>query len=97
MRTYKDVKKGEKVTVVFNVGPAHPLHQKEIEAIVDFVGGYDGRQIHAHTVEEVHHPAEILGEIVTIQYFEETKDSKTETYSLRFPVLKHVYEGGRTV
>lgn len=43
------------------------------------------------------HPEEILGEIVTIQYFEETKDSKTETYSLRFPVLKHVYEGGRTV
>ena len=43
------------------------------------------------------HPEEILGEIVTIQYFEETKDSKTETYSLRFPVLKHVYEGGRNV
>ena len=43
------------------------------------------------------HPEEIIGEIVTIQYFEETKDSKTETFSLRFPVLKHVYEGGRTV
>lgn len=43
------------------------------------------------------HPEEILGEIVTIQYFEETKDSKTETYSLRFPVLKYVYEGGRNV
>jgi DNA ligase-1 len=43
------------------------------------------------------HPEEILGEIVTIQYFEETKDSKTETYSLRFPVLKHVYENGRDV
>lgn len=43
------------------------------------------------------HPEEILGEIVTIQYFEETKDSKTETYSLRFPVLKYVYENGRNV
>ena len=43
------------------------------------------------------HPEEILGETVTIQYFEETKDSKTETYSLRFPVLKHVYEDGRNV
>ena len=43
------------------------------------------------------HPEEILGEIVTIQYFEETKDSKTNTYSLRFPVLKHVYENGRDV
>lgn len=43
------------------------------------------------------HPEEILGETVTIQYFEETKDSKTEAYSLRFPVLKHVYENGRDV
>lgn len=43
------------------------------------------------------HPEEILGETVTIQYFEETKDSKTETYSLRFPVLKYVYENGRKV
>lgn len=43
------------------------------------------------------HPEEILGEIVTIQYFEETMDSKTGTYSLRFPVLKHVYENGREV
>lgn len=43
------------------------------------------------------HPEEILGETVTIQYFEETMDSKTGTYSLRFPVLKFVYEDGRTV
>jgi DNA ligase-1 len=43
------------------------------------------------------HPEEILGETVTIQYFEETKDSKTEAYSLRFPVLKYVYENGRDV
>lgn len=43
------------------------------------------------------HPEEILGETVTIQYFEETMDSKTGTYSLRFPVLKHVYENGRDV
>ena len=41
------------------------------------------------------HPEEILGETVTIQYFEETKDSKTCTYSLRFPVLKYVYENKR--
>lgn len=43
------------------------------------------------------HPEEILGETVTIQYFEETMDSKTKTYSLRFPVLKYVYENGREV
>lgn len=61
MKTYKDVKKGDKVTVVFSVGPAHPIYNKEVEAIIDFVGGYDGRQIHAHTVEEVHHPADPEG------------------------------------
>jgi DNA ligase-1 len=43
------------------------------------------------------HPEEIIGKTVTIQYFEETVDSKTGKPSLRFPVLKHVYENGRNV
>lgn len=43
------------------------------------------------------HPEEIIGKTVTIQYFEETKDSKTGKLSLRFPVLKHVYEEGRNI
>lgn len=64
MKTYKNVKKGDKVTVVFSVGPAHPIYNKEVEAIVDFVGGYDGRQIHAHTVKEVHHPVNPKGTLV---------------------------------
>lgn len=42
-------------------------------------------------------PNEIIGKTVTIQYFEETQDSKTNEYSLRFPVLKHVYDDGRNV
>lgn len=42
-------------------------------------------------------PEEIIGKIVTIQYFEETQDSKTKAYSLRFPVLKHVYDNGRNI
>ena len=41
------------------------------------------------------HPEEIIGKTITVQYFEETKDSKTGEYSLRFPVLKCVYENGR--
>lgn len=41
------------------------------------------------------HPEEIIGKTITVQYFEETKDSKTGEYSLRFPVLKYVYESGR--
>lgn len=41
------------------------------------------------------HPENIIGKQVTIQYFEETQDSKTKEYSLRFPVLKYVYEENR--
>lgn len=43
------------------------------------------------------HPEEIIGKTITVQYFEETQDSKTKAYSLRFPVLKYVYEDGRNV
>lgn len=43
------------------------------------------------------HPEEIVGKVVTIQYFEETVDSKTGRPSLRFPVLKHVFEDGRNI
>ncbi len=35
-----------------------------------------------------------MGKTVTIQYFEETKNSAGTT-SLRFPVVKHIYEAGR--
>jgi DNA ligase-1 len=42
-------------------------------------------------------PNEIIGKTITVQYFEETQDSKTGLHSLRFPVLKYVYEGERTV
>lgn len=40
-------------------------------------------------------PSQIVGKTITVQYFEETQDSKTKQYSLRFPVLKYVYEDGR--
>jgi DNA ligase-1 len=43
------------------------------------------------------HPEEIIGKTITVQYFEETQDSKTGEYSLRFPVLKYVYEDKRNV
>lgn len=42
-------------------------------------------------------PEEIIGKTITVQFFEETKDSKTGEYSLRFPVLKYVYDEGRTL
>lgn len=40
-------------------------------------------------------PSEILGKQITVQYFEETQNQHGE-HSLRFPVVKAVYETGRT-
>ena len=40
-------------------------------------------------------PDEILGKQITVQYFEETTN-KNGTHSLRFPVIKAVYENMRT-
>ena len=42
------------------------------------------------------HPEEIIGRIVTIKFFEETQD-QFGNWSLRFPVLKTVYEGERDI
>ena len=36
----------------------------------------------------------IVGKLITVQYFEETKNDKGGI-SLRFPTVKHIYDGGR--
>lgn len=41
-------------------------------------------------------PEELIGKVVTVQYFEESKN-QTGGLSLRFPVVKHIYEEGRNV
>lgn len=40
-------------------------------------------------------PNNIIGKTVTVQYFEETINKNDDSLSLRFPVLKYVYENGR--
>ena len=40
-------------------------------------------------------PKLIVGKTITVKYFEECKDSKTGKLSLRFPTLKHIYDGKR--
>ena len=40
------------------------------------------------------HPEEIVGKIVTIKFFEETQN-QDGSWSLRFPVLKAIYDGDR--
>lgn len=42
------------------------------------------------------HPEEIVGKTVTIKYFEETQN-QDGTWSLRFPVLKYVYQEDRDI
>lgn len=42
-------------------------------------------------------PQEIIGKTATIQYFEETVNKNDNSLSLRFPVLKFVYENKREV
>ena len=42
------------------------------------------------------HPDRIIGKTITVQYFEETLN-QDGCHSLRFPVVKHIYENGRTV
>lgn len=42
------------------------------------------------------HPEEIIGKTVTVQYFEETTD-QNGNHSLRFPVIKAIYENGRNI
>ena len=61
MKSLKNIKKGDVVKVIFSVGPKHPIYNKEVDAVIDFIGGYDGHQVHAHTVEPVHHPADPEG------------------------------------
>lgn len=41
-------------------------------------------------------PQKIIGKTVTVKYFEETKN-QDGSYSLRFPILKAVYDNGREV
>lgn len=42
-------------------------------------------------------PQDIIGKTITVQYFEETINKNNDLISLRFPVLKYVYEDGRNV
>jgi DNA ligase-1 len=41
-------------------------------------------------------PERIIGKTITVQYFEETLN-QDGCHSLRFPVVKHIYENGRNV
>lgn len=76
--------------------------QKEFDACTALIIEHKGNTVQvgsglskAQRLRWFDHPEEIVGKTITVQYFEETMDKKTEQYSLRFPVLKYVYENGR--
>ena len=86
-------------TATYNEGGA-----KEYPVVSALVITHKGNQVKVGSglskeqrIGWLQNPDEIIGKTVTIQYFEETQDSKTNEYSLRFPVLKHVYDDGRNV
>ena len=77
---------------------------KEYDAVSSIVISHKGNKVYVGSglskeqrIGWYEHPEEIIGKVVTIQYFEETRDKKTGAYSLRFPILKVVYEDGRYI
>lgn len=42
------------------------------------------------------HPEDIIGKMITVKYFEETKNQH-DGISLRFPTVKYIYEHGRSI
>ena len=86
-------------TATYNEGGA-----KEYPVVAALIITHKGNQVKVGSglskeqrIGWLQNPNEIIGKTVTVQYFEETQDSKTNAYSLRFPVLKYVYDNGRNV
>lgn len=51
--------------VIFHVGVAHPLYQKEVEAeIISENTGYDKKRTYARTIEKVYYPKDDKGLLV---------------------------------
>lgn len=55
--------------------------------------GFDQEERRMYNVPDFH-PDSLVGKTITVQYFEETLN-QDGCHSLRFPVIKHVYENGR--
>ena len=85
--------------VTYNEGGA-----KEYDAASSLVITHKGNKVYVGSglskeqrLRWFDHPEEVIGKTITVQYFEETRDKKTGEYSLRFPILKVVYDGDREV
>ena len=73
--------------VIFHVGVAHPLYNKIVDAYIHTeCGGYDGRRVHAETIEEVYYPEDPNG----IYVYDE--NGKFLRYKTR-PAKSEIWEG----
>ena len=83
----------------------HVVDGKEIESIVlsAVIIEHKGNKVNvgsgfsfAQRQLYVQQPEDIIGKTITVQYFEESQNQDGE-FSLRFPVVKCIYENGRDV
>ena len=92
----KDVVTG---TATYNEGGS-----KEFDVVSALVIEHKGNRVEVGSglskeqrISWYNNPYEIIGKTITVQYFEETVNKNNDMISLRFPVLKYVYEDGREV
>ena len=83
--------------VVYNEGG-----MKEYDVVRAIIIDHKGTKVHVGSglskeqrIEWFKDPSQIIGKTVTVQYFQESKNMTNDGLSLRFPVLKYVYEDGR--
>lgn len=76
---------------------------KEYDVVRAIIIDHKGTKVHVGSglskeqrIEWFKDPSQIIGKTVTVQYFQESKNMANDGLSLRFPVLKYVYESGRT-
>jgi DNA ligase-1 len=86
--TVLNLKKSEKFIDGVNQPCIGSLEIKYKSSIVSVGSGLTDKQ----RLDWYKHPENIIGKRVTIKYFEESKD-KNGRPSLRFPILKHVWDG----
>lgn len=77
---------------------------KEYDVVRAIIIDHKGTKVHVGSglskeqrIEWFKDPSQIIGKTVTVQYFQESKNMTNDGLSLRFPVLKYVYDDGRNI
>ena len=90
--------------VVFGKATYNEGGAKEYDVVSALVIEHKGNKVEVGSglskeqrIRWYNNPQEIIGKTITVQYFEETTNKNNDMISLRFPVLKYVYEDGRNI